>query len=264
MIQTPAPFVSQQQGSFPVTLTLQAPARNGRSFFDVVTTLPSPLTVDFRASLAVPGPQGDPVTPGSTSSGIFQSFEESVTFPAGVSTETVTVPIIASAPAANPSAIQLSATSPSASVQSMTFDLGLYSSQDAYPPQVISARLITQGQLATGIALTFDKPMAPATVENPGHYRVTSMPNIQVHSGLLGRLDLAPTSASVTIRSFPLGPGTYDPSTDTVTLPLRKPVKSSLPYAITAEKKAGHGITDAEGRPIDPHGGIAIGLQPLP
>jgi hypothetical protein len=128
--------------------------------------------------------------------------------------------------------------------------------------------LITQGRLATGIALTFDKPMAAATVENPANYAVSSKPNLNVRYGLLGRLDLVPPTTSVTSRSLLLRPGTYDPSTYTVTLPLQKPVKESLPYSVTPNEKAGHGITDAEGHPLDepvnPHVGFSLALQPLP
>jgi hypothetical protein len=256
-IEVPAAVVNQQQGSFSVSLTLQAPARSGRTFFSVDTTLASSLTVDFHASLASP-----------TSSAVFQSVDESVTFLAGVSTETVTVPIVSSAPAANPSTIELSATTPSGSVRASTYDLSLYTSQDAYPPEVTSDRLITQGGRATGVSLTFDKPMAPATVEDPANYLVTSRPNLSVHYGLLSRLALALPSTHVSVQSFPLRQGTYDPSTYTVTLPLRRPVKSSIPNAITPKAKAGSGITDAEGHPLDeslgPHGQFKIDLQPLP
>ena len=59
--------------------------------------LDEPVTVDFSALL-----QSDEGGPTTAVSPIFAPFNESVTFPAGVTTETVTVPIISTAATPGP------------------------------------------------------------------------------------------------------------------------------------------------------------------
>ncbi len=107
--------MNQQESAFTVTLTLekaQAQAKVVAAGGYTAAALDEPVTVDFSASLE--STSGGPTTAASP---IFAPFNESVTFPAGVSTETVTVPIISTAATPGPVVISLSATTTSSSVQ---------------------------------------------------------------------------------------------------------------------------------------------------
>src|SRR6185312_8824461 len=128
VISPSSQYVNQQQDSFTVTLYLKKESNPQR-----VATLDEPLTVDFSASMQ---PTGS-VTP-EAAGPTFAPFHESVTFPAGASAETVTVPIISSATTADPTGISLSARWTAGSKIDMGFSGSayLYSSPDASPPTI--------------------------------------------------------------------------------------------------------------------------------
>jgi hypothetical protein len=237
-------YVNQQQGSFTVTVSLTKPATVVAGA-QPPAPLDQPLTVDFSASLDQPGS-------GTTeaASPIFAPFHESVTFPAGASTETVTVPIISSAPAAGPVTIYLSASS-SSGVPDANGIVELYSSPDATPPTITSVQLVAQGRRAPAVVLGFSKPMAPATVEDIRNYRILSRPKMIHRTGFLFGL-FGGSSQSKVIHSFPIAAATYDPSSSTVTLTLKRPANASSLYEITsAYPLDGHVLADPEGRPLD-------------
>ena len=178
-------YVNQQQSAFTVTLTLtqaQRPRNVVAAGGLTAAALDEPVTVDFSALFESPseGP--------TAANAIFAPFNESVIFPAGTSTETVTVPIISTAATPGPAAVYLSATTTSSSVETTTIGgspgylpadpdwVELYSSPNAVPPEIASIQLVTQGKLASAVVLGFSKPMAPATVENIHDYRILSRP----------------------------------------------------------------------------------------
>jgi hypothetical protein len=242
-------YVNQQQGSFTVTLSLK------KSIFISVkgpqpdARLDQPLTVDFSASLEQPGSGTS-----EAASPIFAPFHQSVTFPAGASTETVTVPIISSAATAGPVTIYLSAaptSSTSLGIPNGNGNVELYSSPDATPPTIASVRVVAHGKRASAVVLGFSKPMAPATVEDIHNYRILSRPETTKRSGFLFGL-FGGTSYTKLIHSFPIAAATYDPSTLTVTLTLKRSANVSSVYEITsAYPVVGHVLTDPEGRPLD-------------
>ena len=136
--------VNQQQGFFTVTVSLKKGISIGLKGPQPAAPLDQPLTVDFSASLEQPAS-------GTTeaASPIFAPFHESVTFPAGASTETVTVPIISSAATAGPVTIYLSAaptSSTSLGIPNGNGIVELYSSPDATPPTFTSVQLVTSRQ----------------------------------------------------------------------------------------------------------------------
>ncbi len=136
--------VNQQQGSFTVTLSLTKVTVNSLKGPQPAAPLDQPLTVDFSALLDQPGSG-----PSEAASPIFAPFQESVTFPAGESTETITVPIISSAATTGPVTIDLSAvptSSTSSGISSGSGNVELYSSPDATPPTITSVQLVNQGQ----------------------------------------------------------------------------------------------------------------------
>ncbi len=269
-------YVNQQEGAFTVTLTLtQADAQRkvGVAGGYTAAALDEPVTVDFSASLESTG--GGP-TPAA--SPVFEPFNESVTFPAGASTETVTVTIISTAATPAPVMISLSATTTISSVKtSVPLSLQgmvpaelpdwvyLYSSPDAVPPTITSVQLVTHGKLASAVVLGFSKPMAPATVENIHDYRILSPATTIDHSSLTfsGEFD----SETTEYRAFPIAAATYDPSTSTVTLTLKRPAKASGLFQISSGYPLkGHVLTDLQGQPLGagPPGGtgtFTIGVR---
>jgi hypothetical protein len=244
-------YVNQQVGAFTVTLYLKKGIVNGLTGAQPLAALADPLTVDFTASLDPPGS-------GTTAaaSPIFAPVHESVTFPAGASTETVTVPIISSVTTPGPVVVYLSAaaTSMSLGIPSGDAMVDLYSSPDAVPPTVTSVQLVTQGKLASAVVLSFSKPMAPATVENIHNYRILSPPKTIMDNSLLGALfggRFGGYSETTLYHSFPISAATYDPSTATVTLTLKRPAKASSLYEVSsAYPLKGHELTDTEGQSL--------------
>lgn len=263
-------YVNQQQASFTVTLSLTKGISTGLRGLPPAAPLDQPLTVDFSASLDQPGSATT-----ETTSPIFAPFHESVTFLAGASTETVTVPIVSSAATAGPVTIYLSAMpmSPTAlGIPTGNGNVELYSSPEATPPTLTSVQLVNRGQRASAVVLGFSKPMAPATVEDIHNYRILSRPETIHRTGFLFGL-IGGWSTSNVIHSFPIAAATYDPSTLAVTLTLKRPAKTSSLYEITsAYPVAGHVLTDPEGQPLaqpsyDPalyHGQFAILVHPIP
>ncbi len=262
--------VNQQQGSFTVTVSLTEGISVRLKGPPPAAPLDQPLTVEFSASLEQPGS-------GTTeaASPIFAPFHESVTFPAGASTESVTVPIISSAATAGPVTIYLSAaptSSTSSGIPNGNGNVELYSSPDATPPTFTSVQLVNRGRRASAVVLGFSKPMATATVEDIRNYRVLSRPETIHHTGFLFGL-IGGWSTSNVIHSFPIAAATYDPSTLTVTLTLKRPAKASSLYEITsAYPLHGHVLTDPEGRLLDQtsdvpdpnEGRFAILVHPIP
>ena len=99
-------------------------------------------------------------------------MSQSVTFPAGETTENVVVPINSQAADPGLVPIQLTATTTGRPVKAITTTVYLASSLEAIPPSIIGVQ-----RVAGGIAVTFSKPMDPATVENIHNYAVRFSPN---------------------------------------------------------------------------------------
>jgi hypothetical protein len=109
---------------------------------------------------------------------------------------------------------------------------------------------VTQGKLAAAVVVGFSKPMAPATVENITNYRILSWPKMITHQRFLSGL-FGGGSVTKVIRSFPIAAATYDDSTSTVTVTLKRPAKASALNEISsAYPIGGHEITDLEGQPV--------------
>ncbi len=133
----------------------------------------------------------------------------------------------------------------------------------ALPPTITSVRLITTGRHASGIALTFSKPMAPATVDDVHNYRITTVYTTDGNSDPLAPyLDyFAGTNLSYGTdyhnQTIVLKAAQYDPSTDTVLLTPAKPLGSSASYSVlSTNQMAGHVITDLQGNPVASAGAV--------
>jgi hypothetical protein len=89
--------------------------------------------------------------------------------------------------------------------------------------------------------------MAQATVEDISNYRILSRPRQTSHKGFL----FWSGSTTTEIQSFPIAAASYDPSTSTVTLTLKRPARASSLYEVSsAYPLDGHELTDTEGRPL--------------
>ena len=269
-------YVNQQQGSFAVTLTLTQDNTPGNLFAAVGHTpaaLAEPVIVDLSALGSTA------LEPTPDASAFFAPVNELVTFPAGATSETVNVPIISSAPTPDQVLITLSATTTSPNVHTTMAPMdipdpsttlpdwvALYSTPDAVPPTITSVQVVTQGTLASAVVLGFSKPMTPAAVENIHDYRILSRPDTIRHSSLT--FTGVFQSETTQYQSFPIAAATYDPSTFTVTLTLKRPVKASkLSQISSAYPVKGHVLTDlagqrlAEGVPPGTSGVFTIGVR---
>jgi hypothetical protein len=237
-IQVPSAYISQQSSQLDVTLVRTKPS--GRS--DAKGT----VTVDFSAAFDS-GASGQQFTP----------VDESVTFPAGQSTESVPIPI--NSGASNPGLvpIQLAVTSSARQVKGSSTTVYLASSPDAIPPSIIGVQ-----RVAGGIAVTFSKPMDPTTVQNIHNYVVKFSPtqNFSLENlygvGLVQALDN-------TTQKIPLRRATYNPATNTVLLVATEQLGPNGSYTISnpasllAKKPRpsnARPLTDVEGNALDQGG----------
>jgi hypothetical protein len=235
-------YASQQVSSVEVTLTRAATA-GPYSLTDI------PLTVDFSASLGSTAPDGHPATLPVSASKTFTPVNESITFPVGVAVETVQIPI--NSGASNPGSvpIDLSATwtsdslqFPSGQASGIVYLVTGPSALPSTPAGMIGAQLLVRGKTASGIAITFSKSMAPATVDNIHNYVVTQAPP------KLGFNNFWQANTYASSLPVPLRSARYDPTTNTVTLIPKKPLRSSIVYTIqNATPIAKHTLTDSEG-----------------
>jgi hypothetical protein len=241
-LEVPSAYISQQSSQFEVTL-VRAAASARRS-----------LTINFTATSgsatgigAEPDVTGQPFTP----------VNETVTFPAGQTTETVGVPINSQAANSGLVPIQLTAASTGRPVQANAATVYLASSLAAVPPSIIGVQ-----RVAGGIAVTFSKPMAPATVEDIHNYSVKFTPNQNFSLanlygvGLVQALDTSKTT-------IPLRRGSYDPATNTVTLITNEPLGPNGSYEIAnapsllakkARPNKAQPLTDLEGNVLNEGG----------
>jgi hypothetical protein len=203
-------YVSQQAGGFDVTI-----AR------DNATSAGSPLTVNFTAAISA----GLPDAPVDS----FTPVKEPVTFPAGVTSKTVHVPV--SPGATNPGSVPIALTVETTTPGYVAFaNLDLVSSPSAVPPTapaITGAHLIVNGSTALAIAITFSGPMDPASVEHVHAYAVNTWRN-ETYYDYFG---LSSFKAE-TLRPVAIAAAHYNPATYTVTLIPKKPLKTTGVYTI--------------------------------
>jgi hypothetical protein len=236
------PNVSQKTGALNFTLT--------RAGTYTTAAINEPLVVDVSASLA----------PSASKTGAaFQPFNESVTFPAGVKTESVSIPIQlgANAPDSVPINISVTTSKASAGVSISRQTVYLVSGPQALPPSITSAQLIVEGNHVTGVSLSFSKPMAAATVGNVHNYAFGTFRAVTYYDWFGLAHSKEPTFMPIALKS-----AEYDPTTDTVTLKTKKPLSSSMPFGIQcAYPPAKHRITDQQGLALYRDGSSSIPLQ---
>jgi hypothetical protein len=249
-IRVPSAYVSQQADHVDVTLVRSA-AGHGRNL--------GPLTVDFSAAygslqagtVATPDVVGQQFTP----------VNQPVTFPDGVTTETVVVPVNPGAPNPGLVPVQLSVTASSQSVHGSSATIYLATGVDAVPPSIVAVQ-----RVRGGIAVTFSKPMNPKVVTNKHNYKITFSPTQQFSLtqltgvGLIQTLNNTPTVIGIRRAS-------YDVATNTVTLVPNEQLGSegsytiSNPTSLLAKRNLpnkAQALTDVQGNPLE-EGGSHVG-----
>ena len=107
-----------------------------------------PVTINFSATLgSLPAGSQAPPLPASAS-GAFTPIDESITFPPGLTSETVSIPIDSGAPNPGEVPIALLVTAPTSSIpfSSQPSTVYLVDGPQALPPTITSVRLITTGR----------------------------------------------------------------------------------------------------------------------
>jgi hypothetical protein len=272
-IHTAGKFVTQEDGVLDVTVVRKAIAAPNftpsaaerrdhasaatimanavrRHFVASAPVLDQPTTVTVSAAFNSTGP-ADRQLPSEPAAGDGASTPTSVsvTFPAGVTSETVHVPISAGAASTSPGIVPVWISATSTTGPSTGEDVYLLSGPDAVPPTMTSAQVIKTGRHASGISIAFSKPMMAATVENVHNYVVTSLQEGSSFPNPLA--SIVPVGYSIHVRHYAIKSARYDPSTMTVTLIPAQPVTSSNGYSVgSAKDLSGHVITDLEGNPL--------------
>jgi hypothetical protein len=188
------------------------------------------------------------------------AVDQIVTFPAGQSQATVSVPILAGAP--NPGEVDVTVTAtpvnpPTPLTSTGPLVLRILASDASIPPTITTEQGTRQG-----IVLTFSKPMDPAGASNVHNYAVRSS---RITGGAWGPFGfpLFGYHFHSSSESVPLRAASYDPATNSVTLIPKGRLTYTASVTVTqgsGSKKSsrpGHpsdaplGLTDVEGNPIN-------------
>jgi hypothetical protein len=251
-IQVPSPYVSERARMLDVTLVRQVdPGAGSNSAAQAQALLAQPLTVELslatmqvtsstspiastgasspRASLAAAQQSTAETLPLSAGP---EPVQQAVTFPAGVATVTVPVPLTYSTSPAGNVEIALHLQDLGSQVYAGDQQLYILNGADAIPPAITNVHMLMSGGKVTGISMTFSKAMNPASVQDLHSYLLT--PNNSVSMSRLRTFLATGSLGSNPDRPIPLKAAKYDPSTDTVVLTPRKPLSSTTTYQIGA------------------------------
>ncbi len=249
-IQVPSPYLSQQASVLPVTLVRTAASGHGR--------VRGPLTVDFSASVGTL--PGNSVTAPDEPGEQFTPINESVTFQDGQTSTTVDVPIHSGAPNPGLVPVALSVESQPRSVDGTNTTVYLAAGPDDVPPFILYVHMINRG-----IAITFNKPMAPSTVTNIRNYAVKFSPSQKFNLADLAGVGLIQTLNTAS-QAIALKRAVYDPTTNTVVLIPKVSLSSasgtfqiSSPASLSSKRANPHKaqpLTDVQGNAIDPDGAV--------
>jgi hypothetical protein len=281
-IQVPSAYVSNRVGTLDVTLerSAQPGGPGAAAAAQAQALLEQPLTVELsilRGALSnggsdpIPGPvpasrqaalalakrtlaalqaSGKLPPPGSSLPpvAVTPPFVQSATFPAGIASITVPVPLAQLASPTGNTQLDLNVQGGGPQVYGMSQQIDVVSGPDAIPPTITDVHTIRKGHRITGISMTFSKAMDPASVHNVREYRLT--PNFGAHP-----------------RATALKSAQYDPATDTVILTTRGPLNPHATYQIGAAMGIGsnraNGLVDLQGSALNETFGGAGGIPGL-
>jgi hypothetical protein len=220
--------VASQQATS-VTLTLQRSNPYHSIQVEVATgPIPTASTPVASAQPEVPtiswGQRGEqpPTSVPSAQPGVqYQPVDETITFPPGVTSEPVTIPIVAGA--TNPGMLSFEVTATQLGVRAgATEDVFLAQNINAPVPRIDDVHIVLSGGRVSGFVLHFSLPMDPASVQNGKAYSLQDN-TVHVHSGGL----FGPSGGIVYNTVVRVKRATYDPSTNTVDLRLANPQRGA-------------------------------------
>ena len=167
--------------------------------------------------------------------------DETITFPPGVTSERVTIPIVAGA--ANPGMLSFEVIATQVGVAGSqpvgpeaTEDVFLAQNINAPVPRIDGGHMVLSGGRVSGFVLHFSLPMDPASVQNVKAY---SLKDDTVHwhpAGLFGPLG----GGSDSTAAVRLKTATYDPSTNTVDLHLAHPCPAETLSGLSKSQRKFH------------------------
>jgi hypothetical protein len=239
-IEVPGNYISQDSRALDVTLVRTT--AGGR------TDAKGTITVQFSATGATPTDQATPS---------FTPITQTVTFPAGQSTETVAIPMNPGAPNPGLVPVAITVTSSSKQIKGSSATVDIAASAAAIPPSIVGVQ-----RVAGGIAISFSKPMDPKTVQNIHNYSVKFSPSQDFGFQTLYGTGLVQTLESST-QKISLRRATYNPATNTVLLVATEQLGNKGAYVISSpaslhSKKYHPGnaqpLTDTYGNVLDQGG----------
>jgi hypothetical protein len=253
-IQVPSTYISDQVGTLDVTLerSAQPGGPGATAAAQAQSLLEQPLTVELsivrgaptndgpvpirgpvpasrqaalalakrtlaalRASGKLP-PAGSSLPPVA----VTPSFVQSATFPAGIASITVPVPLAQLASPTGNTPLGLGIQGGGPQVYGMNQQIDVVSGPDAIPPTITYVHTIQSGHKIIGISITFSKAMDPASVQDVRDYGLTA--NAGAHA-----------------QATALKSAQYDPATDTIILTTRGPLNPRATCQIGAAKWIG-------------------------
>ncbi len=220
------------------------------------------------------------------------AVDSTVTFANHKKNATVTVPLLSGA--SNPGEVDvnliITPVSPNVAIEA-PLELRILASDATIPPKIIS----TWGK-SQSIVLTFNKPMNAVGASNVNNYAVRATTQTSKVNKFLVPIDIITlpllpfngatrisTSSSRSTQTVPVRAANYDPTTNSVTLVLKRRLTYSVSTEIVVsqgqlattsvgpgpQSDLGQGLTDLEGNPIevDSHPGrfqidVIRGFQP--
>ncbi len=251
LLDGPPVLASQQDSS--VTLTLQ------RIYSGKASAAP---TLQVQVS-TVPTSNPALTTPRAVAGVQYRPISQTVTFPPGVTSRKIIIPIIPGAPNPGMLSFQVIATklnhlNGSAPANSDSEVVDLTANSSVPYPKISGAHMVAKGKTLTDIILQFSMPMNPATVEDVNAY---SALDTTLHdksgSNFFDILSLFVPGSKNSQKPKPVAfqSATYDPATNSVDLHLTKPMDSRDTYEITnTSATPASPLLDATGTEINDNG----------
>jgi uncharacterized repeat protein (TIGR01451 family) len=182
----------------------------------------------------------------------YQPTTATVVFPAGVTSETVQVPILVDPYGDQNELVGLSLSSPAGGALLATADTATLTIQDVNPnttmPQVTGLQWTGSAQSIASLVLSFNEPLATATANNVSNYSLVD----------IGRDGIFGTSDDSTV---PISSATYNASNWTVTLVPGSALSLNQFYHISVNGTPTNGITNIAGTELAGAGPSLIGTD---